>query len=157
MGSSNSPARSASTASDEMNAIFDPVEAGAFRDLVRQRLDRMTPPFGRHVHPGKRHLSSTTSWPEGNRIMVAKADYYAFRRLSHEASDSVMLGVGSVLISLRGNAAGSRTFRQRSIKEQTMVCPKGIRHTNSGIPARCTHGRYDIQFSSNQFRERANP
>ena len=42
--------------SDEMNAIFDPAEAGAFPDVVRQRLERMTPPFGRQVHPGQKPL-----------------------------------------------------------------------------------------------------
>ena len=41
---------------DEMNAIFDPAEASAFGDVVRQRLDRMRPPFGRRIEPAQRTL-----------------------------------------------------------------------------------------------------
>ena len=41
---------------DEMNAIFDPAEAGAFSDVVRQRLDRMRPPFGRRFDPAQKTL-----------------------------------------------------------------------------------------------------
>ena len=41
---------------DEMNAIFDPGQADAFSDVVRQRLDRMRPPFGRRFDPAQRTL-----------------------------------------------------------------------------------------------------
>ena len=39
---------------DEMDAIFDPRETGAFSDVVRQRLDRMRPPFGRWLNPAQK-------------------------------------------------------------------------------------------------------
>ena len=41
---------------DEMNAIFDPREVGAFSEVVRRRLERMKPPFGRQVDPAQRTL-----------------------------------------------------------------------------------------------------
>ena len=41
---------------DEMNAIFDPAEASAFSDVVRQRLERMRPPFGRRFDPAQKTL-----------------------------------------------------------------------------------------------------
>ena len=41
---------------DEMNAIFDPGETDSFSDVVRQRLDRMRPPFGRQFDPAQRTL-----------------------------------------------------------------------------------------------------
>ena len=42
---------------DEMDAIFDPADANAFSDVVRQRLDRMRPPFGRRVNPAQKTLN----------------------------------------------------------------------------------------------------
>ena len=41
---------------DEMNVIFDPTETGAFSDVVRQRLERMRPPFGRRFDPAQETL-----------------------------------------------------------------------------------------------------
>ena len=39
-----------------MNAIFDPDYAEGFSDVLRQRLERMNPPFGRITDLGQKTL-----------------------------------------------------------------------------------------------------
>ena len=41
---------------DEMNVIFDSEEASGFGEVVRQRLEKMSPPFGRHFDLAQRTL-----------------------------------------------------------------------------------------------------